>query len=117
MDVCIFSNLHANKPQKTSLEKIVHIIQTSHHLQKLTFEARPDLANRIYIAVYKSISARFRELLQLPTDQQAAHAEHLCLVSFGSQAYFNPLSVSIEYKYDTQRLGKYSKGLIEYHPA
>jgi len=215
MDVCIFSNLHAKKPQKTSLEKIVHIIQTSHHLEKLTFEARahyaaghkkngdkikknelpafapcayfldgksrediigltglcfldidkiaedqvdaamsilksndnvlfaarslsghgihilipyslhrndpfiplsarPDLANRIYIAVYKSISARFRELLQLPTDQQAAHAEHLCLISFDSKAYYNPRAASIVFLYESQKLGKKPKGFVEY---
>lgn len=40
MMVSIFNNLHTAKPQKTSLEKIVHIIKTSSLLKDYTQQAR-----------------------------------------------------------------------------
>lgn len=40
MDVSIFKNLHTAKPQKTPLEKIVRMIQTSPILREYTEEAR-----------------------------------------------------------------------------
>lgn len=40
MEVSIFKNLHAAKPQRTPLEKIVEMIKTSPLLQEFTMEAR-----------------------------------------------------------------------------
>lgn len=39
MDVSIFKNLHAAKPQRTPLEKVVEIIKTSPLLRDYTLEA------------------------------------------------------------------------------
>lgn len=76
--------------------------------------ATPEKANQVYGSVFKATAARYSELLQLPIDYMAANAERLCVVSYDSQAHYNPAALPIVYKYEHQKSGKKSKRFAEY---
>ena len=76
--------------------------------------ATPGKMNQIYGSVFKSTAARYREMLNLPTDKMAENAERLCLVSHDGDAWYNPAAVPIVYRYEFQKSGKKPKKYLEY---
>ena len=76
--------------------------------------ASPGKMNQTYGSVFKSTTARYRELLGLPIDKAAENAEHLCLVSFDADSWFNPAATPIVYRYEFQKSGKKPKKYAVY---
>lgn len=76
----------------------------------------PRRLNQIYTSVFKSTADRYREILGLPVDNSAGHAEHMCLASYDANAWYNPSAKPIVYRYVHQRWSKYPTRFEEYTP-
>ncbi len=76
----------------------------------------PNRRNQTYVSVFKSVAERYRNILGLPVDKNAGHAEHLCLASYDANAWYNPGAKPITYRYVHQRATKYPKKFEEYIP-
>ncbi|MBR5802682.1 MAG: hypothetical protein IKY25_08055 [Alistipes sp.] len=69
----------------------------------------PTRIRKVYGAVFKTISKKYRTLLNHKIDKSGENPERLCLISHDSEIYFNKDATPIIYKYKNQRSTKIFK--------